>query len=92
MFEEYNQVVKTAKELSREDFESFEFQPKKKVREMFEKLMTATTEEFKEEGIAEEVGQSPFSPEDQIKSQDGMRRGSTRAAVGSDQDEDDDGL
>jgi len=42
MFEEYNQVVKTAKELSREDFESFEFQPKKKVREMFEKLMTAT--------------------------------------------------
>jgi len=37
MFEEYNQVVKTAKELSREDFESFEFQPKKKVREMFEK-------------------------------------------------------
>ena len=35
-------MVKTAKELSREDFESFEFQPKKKVREMFEKLMTAT--------------------------------------------------
>ena len=42
-------MVKTAKELSREDFESFEFQPKKKVREMFEKLMTATTEEEEEE-------------------------------------------
>ena len=42
-------MVKTAKELSREDFESFEFQPKKKVREMFEKVMTATTEEEEEE-------------------------------------------
>ena len=42
-------MVKTAKELSREDFEGFEFQPKKKVREMFEKLMTATTEEEEEE-------------------------------------------
>ena len=42
-------MVKTAKELSREDFESFEFQPKKKVREMFEKLMTASTEEEEEE-------------------------------------------
>jgi len=44
MFEEYNQTAeKTAKELSRDDFERFEFQPKKKVREMFEKLMTTTT-------------------------------------------------
>ena len=47
-------MVKTAKELSREDFESFEFQPKKKVREMFEKLMTATTEEEEEEDDKEE--------------------------------------
>ena len=54
MFEEYNQTVKTAKELSREDFESFEFQPKKKVREMFEKLMNGTNEEEEEEDEDEE--------------------------------------
>ena len=68
MFEEYNQTAeKTAKELSRDDFERFEFQPKKKVREMFEKLMTTTTtttalctspeEEEEEEGEEEEDGE-----------------------------------
>ena len=54
MFEEYNQTVKTAKELSREEFESFEFQPKKKVREMFEKLMNSANEEEDEEDEDEE--------------------------------------
>jgi hypothetical protein len=54
MFEEYNQTVKTAKELSREDFESFEFQPKKKVREMFEKLMNSANEDEEDEEDEEE--------------------------------------
>ena len=58
-------MVKTAKELSREDFEGFEFQPKKKVREMFEKLMTATTEEEEEE--EEEDGKEEEEEEEEEK-------------------------
>ena len=46
--------MKTAKELSREDFESFEFQPKKKVREMFEKLMNSANEDEEDEEEQEE--------------------------------------
>ena len=39
MFEEYNREIRTSRELTESEFEDFEYKPKKKVRELFKKLV-----------------------------------------------------